>query len=212
MTGRERRALAVLVGGLAVADVARSAVVPQRWHLPFNLALGGFAVAVGRWGGLSVDELGCSPARARDGLVLGGKVFVGISALVAVAAVAGALEDDRTAGLSAGEAALRALVVIPAGTVVVEELIFRGALQGLLERVTTPGRALGVGAVLFGAWHLPPIWSNGALELVGTFVATTAAGVGFSWLRRRSGSVLAPMLAHLGTNSSTFALSWATSR
>jgi membrane protease YdiL (CAAX protease family) len=212
MSGRERRALALLVGGVAVAGIARSTVVPKRWHLPLNLAIGGFAVAVGRYGGLTVDELGCSPHRARDGLVLGGKVFAAISAVVAVAAVAGALEDERTADLSPVEVALRVLVVIPIGTVVVEELVFRGALQGLLERVTTPGRSLAVGAVLFGAWHLPPIWSNGPVELIVTFAATTAAGVGFSWLRRRSGSVLAPMLAHLGTNSTTFALSWASSR
>ncbi len=211
MIDRERRALAVLVGGLAAADVVRSAVVPRRWHLVFNVGIGAFAVAVGRWGGLSVDELGCSPQRARDGLVLGAKAFAAISAVVAVAAVAGALEDDRT-DVSATDAALRVLVVIPLGTVVVEELAFRGSLQGLLERVTSPGRALGWGAVLFGLWHLPPIWSDGPAVVVGTLAATTAAGVGFGWLRRRSGSVLAPMLAHLGTNSTTFALSWASSR
>lgn len=42
-----------------------------------------------------------------------------------------------------------------------------------------------------------------------TFLATTAAGVGFEWLRRRSGSLAAPALAHLATNSVTFAVAWA---
>ena len=48
-----------------------------------------------------------------------------------------------------------------------------------------------------------------ALTVAGTFVVTTIAGVGFLWLRTRSGSVVAPMLAHLATNSLTFAVAWA---
>jgi membrane protease YdiL (CAAX protease family) len=201
----------VLVAGLAVADVARSTVVPRRWHFPYNLAIGAFAVAVGRAGGLTIDELGCAPERARPGVVFGAKAFAAVSAVLVVAAVVGALEDDRT-DVSASEAARRTLVVIPLGTVLVEELVFRGALYGLLERLTTPGWAMAAGAVLFGLWHVPPIWGDGVATVGTTVVATTVAGVGFIWLRRRSGSVLAPMAAHVGTNSTTFALSWATSR
>ena len=36
----------------------------------------------------------------------------------------------------------RALVVIPIGTVLVEELLFRGVLLGLLQRIASAGRAL----------------------------------------------------------------------
>lgn len=208
---REKRALALLVGGLSVAVVLRSAVVPRRWHFPYNLAVGAFAVAVGRLGGLTVDDLGCSPTRARDGLRVGGSAFGLISAVLGAAAVAGLLEDDR-AEVSGGEMALKALVVIPLGTVLVEEVAFRGALHGLLAQVTTPARGLVIGSLLFGLWHLPPIWHDGAGSLAVTFAATAVAGAGFTWLRRRSGSIVAPMFAHLATNSTTFALSWATNR
>jgi membrane protease YdiL (CAAX protease family) len=44
--------------------------------------------------------------------------------------------------------------------------------------------------------------------IAATVVVTTAAGVGLAWLRVRSDSLLAPMLAHLATNSVTFALAW----
>ena len=205
----DRTALALLVGGLAVANVARSTVVPRRWHLPYNVAMATYAVAVARLGGLTTDELGLSRARVGDGARVGGVAFGAISAVVAIGAVAGALEDDRT-DVSAADMAVRALVVIPLGTVVAEELAFRGALHGLLSRVTSPRAALAAGSVLFGLWHVAPVWSQGPATIVGTTLATTVAGAGFVWLRRRSGSVLAPMLAHLGTNSTTFALSWAT--
>ena len=39
--------------------------------------------------------------------------------------------------------------------------------------------------------------------------AHVVAGVGFGWLRVKSGSLLAPVLAHIATNSLTFAIAWA---
>jgi membrane protease YdiL (CAAX protease family) len=206
---REERALALLVGGLGAAVVARSVVVPRRWHLPYNLAMGAFAVGVGRLGGLTAADMGCARRDVPAGLRVGGIAFAAVSSVVAVGAVAGLL-DDPEADVGAGEMALRVLVVIPVGTVVVEELVFRGALQGFLDRLTSPGPAMAIGAGLFGLWHVPPIWGEGVGVVVGTVAATTVAGVGFTWLRRRSGSIVAPMLAHLATNSTTFALSWAT--
>jgi membrane protease YdiL (CAAX protease family) len=43
-------------------------------------------------------------------------------------------------------------------------------------------------------------------------VATTAAGVLFSWLRARSGSLAAPVLLHLATNCVGPLVSWAVAR
>lgn len=203
----------ILLGiGLAAADVARSTIVPPRWHLVFTVALAVFAVGLALAAGLRADELGCSPAHLGAGLRFGGIAFAVISAVLAVAAVAGLLHDERTdVGVSA--MLVRVLVVIPVGTVLAEELIFRGALDGLLRRVMSPARAMAVGSVLFGLWHVPPIAGDHSPTAVfGTVAATTAAGAGFTWLRRRSGSILAPILAHLGTNSTTFALSWAVGR
>ncbi len=87
--------------------------------------------------------------------------------------------------------ALRAVVIIPIGTVLVEELAFRGTLDALLRRTMSPVRSMVAGALLFGAWHLPRILDDGVLVVIGTAAATASAGVGFIWLRRRSKSLLA---------------------
>lgn len=120
---------------------------------------------------------------------------------------------------------LRALIVIPIGTVLVEELAFRGVLLGLLDRVTSPGRALVASAVVFGLWHLLPVWRGGGAGELGdadgagrfgavaaTFVATFVAGLAFGWLRQRSASLLAPIAAHIATNSVVFVAAWSLAR
>jgi membrane protease YdiL (CAAX protease family) len=110
------------------------------------------------------------------------------------------------------------LIVIPLGTVFVEEVIFRGVLHGLLRRRFDIVRAGVIGATLFASWHLFPVWNSySGIEptdlnrwgnVAGTFVATFVAGIGFIWLRHRSQHLAAPMLAHIGTNSIPFALAW----
>jgi membrane protease YdiL (CAAX protease family) len=139
---------------------------------------------------------------------------VAISAVEVVAALAGLFDGaaDEYVDVGTGEMLLRVLVTIPIGTVAVEELIFRGSLHGLLTSVTSADRAMAAGAVLFGLWHVPAIAGDGVGTIVGTLAATTAAGVGFVWLRRRSDSLAAPILAHLATNSTAYALAWLVSR
>ncbi len=213
-----RVALAVSVGVLAVANGARSTVVPSAWHLAFNLATGVATVAIGLAAGLRSGDLGLRRERVGAGARLGGVVFAVIAVGVGLGGLLGLVTDER-ADVSAGAMALRALVVIPLGTVLVEELAFRGVLHGLLVRVTTTRWAIVAGAVLFGLWHVLPAWRGGGVDAaadldrsvtaLGTFVATTAAGLGFGWLRVRSDSLVAPVLAHVATNSVTFAVAWA---
>jgi membrane protease YdiL (CAAX protease family) len=44
--------------------------------------------------------------------------------------------------------------------------------------------------------------------VVGTVIATTAAGAAFGWLRYGSKSLVAPIAAHIATNSVAFATAW----
>ncbi len=223
-------ALVVVVALVAVANIARSLWVPGSVHLWFNLAFGAAVVGAGVViGSLTADELGVGRATWGAGLRLGGIVFAviagGLVVAVLVPALHGLLADDRTT-VSTGRMLLRVLVLIPIGTVLVEELVFRGVLHGLARRLADPvPAAVGV-AVLFGLWHLLPVWrSSGgegladggggggkAAAVAGTFVATFVAGLGFAWLRERSGSVIAPAAAHLATNSVAFAVAWAVAR
>jgi membrane protease YdiL (CAAX protease family) len=101
-------------------------------------------------------------------------------------------------------------------------------LLGLLARHRTPLTAAVASSLVFGLWHVLPtlerIASNPATRhrhgdlvksaaVVAAHVATTtAAGLGFSWLRLRTGSVIAPALAHAAPNVVGFAGGWAVSR
>lgn len=216
---RPGSALALLVGGLAAANVARSTIVPGAWHLPFNVGLGLFSLGVAAGTGLGRRDLGLDRAGLRCGARLGTAAFAVISVGVLALGSTGGLSGEK-GDLSAAEVAVRALVVIPLGTVLAEELAFRGTLHALLERVGGRRWAWAGGAVLFGLWHVFPAWRGGTVDsdladvgraasTAATFAATTAAGLGFIWLRVRSESLVAPVLAHLATNSVTFALAWA---
>lgn len=220
--GRTTTALAAVLVVLAVANVARSTVVPSGAHLVFNLSLAAVVTALGAWAQLSRVELGLDRTRLGAGLRLGLLAFAIVAVAIVGAALvsggSGAFDDDR-ARVDAGAMVLRVLVIIPLGTVLVEELMFRGVLHGLLSRLTTATGALVVGAIVFGLWHVFPAWraaEGGALDragvAAGTLAATTAAGVVFVWLRARSGSVVAPMLAHLATNSVAYATAWVLTR
>jgi membrane protease YdiL (CAAX protease family) len=83
-----------------------------------------------------------------------------------------------------------------------EELFFRGCLLRLLERALPPKRrilgggvgwALVISSALFAVVHLPRAGDPRAL-------ATFFPGLLFGWMRSATGSILAPSLAHAGSN------------
>jgi membrane protease YdiL (CAAX protease family) len=124
---------------------------------------------------------------------------------------------DRIAGATAGQAAYEALVRIPLGTALSEEVIFRGALLGVLSRYHRDLVANAVSSLLFGLWHIAPTlsrihatgqekspWQKAAL-VAGSVVLTTAAGFTLAWLRLRSGSIVAPWIAHSAANATGYA-------
>jgi membrane protease YdiL (CAAX protease family) len=123
-------------------------------------------------------------------------------------------------GLGAGATAFDVLVRIPIGTAFCEELIFRGAVLGVLLRHRTPVTAVAISSMMFGLWHVFPTLDTLHLNPVGDLVegstlrtveavigavaVTTAAGFGFSWLRLRANSVFAPIIAHGALNAAAF--------
>ena len=137
--------------------------------------------------------------------------------------------DVRITQATPAQAAYELLVRIPFATSASEELMFRSALEGILARYRSPPRAAFISALLFGAWHVLPalerLHSNPGLRSVheggvarraavvaGTVGITTAASLGLSWLRRRTGSVIASILLHYSINAGGFAGGWLASR
>ena len=118
----------------------------------------------------------------------------------------GVAADDRGAPGADGDGANAtsrrpaplAGVEIPLGTVWSEETVFRGGLQTLAARRSGPGGGRLLQAIAFGLWHIPDAKRRGTDRRHGA--GHGVAGWVFGWLAERSGSLLAPMLAHLAIN------------
>jgi membrane protease YdiL (CAAX protease family) len=178
-----------------------------------------FLLGVGRWAGLSWEALGLGAGTVSRGLRWGGGcaalVTAGYAVALAVPATHRFFRDTRYR-LATGPALATALLAVPLGTVVFEEVAFRGVLWGLFEQAAGVAWATAGTSLLFGLWHVLPALdlarTNTAVAgsgrrarvgpaVLGTVLFTAAAGVLFAELRRRSGSLLAPALLHWATNA-----------
>jgi uncharacterized protein len=114
-------------------------------------------------------------------------------------------------------ALVASMVIIPLQTVIPEELAFRGVLHGALHRAWGFRGVALVGSLLFGLWHVATslgltssnvgftrLFGGGVAGMLAgvtmAVLATGAAGFVFSWLRRRSGSLIAPIALHWSLN------------
>ena len=219
-------------GALLAWNAAVNRVVPSPAYVPANLAAAGLSLAAARRAGVSAAELGLDRQRAGRGLRVGLAAAAPVAAVVAVGAALPAtrrflVEDRRATTGGAGYALYHTLVRIPLGTAVAEEALFRGALLGLLTQRHPKARAVAVSSALFGCWHVLPTLDTLALNPLGATVGdragtggavlasvavTALAGLGFSWLRFRGDSVVAPVVAHAALNSSAFAAARLVSR
>lgn len=189
------------------------------WIAPVAaLALLGFA----RYRGLTWTQLGLGRDRLRSGLLWGG----GAIAVVAGIYLAGILLPlsrpaflDSRYHLGLSGALLTAFVIIPVGTVLIEEVAFRSVLWGMLSRHMKVWRVLITSSLLFGLWHVLPslhldsanrgvndVMSHagtaaGVITIAATVAFTALGGVVAGELRRRSGSLLASAGMHWATNA-----------
>jgi uncharacterized protein len=202
---------------LAVATVVDRAVPGA--HVAVGLGLAACLVVIARADGLTPADLGLArstwPSGLRWGAAAAALVGVAYALAYLVPAVRHAVPDD--AG-DIGRATLWAvLVVVPLGTVLPEELAFRGLLLPLLGRRHGVRAATLLSSALFGLWHVLASLGGGTANatiasavggdaagtvarVVVTVVFTSLAGVVLCALRLRSGSLLAPVLAHWTVN------------
>jgi membrane protease YdiL (CAAX protease family) len=183
--------------GLAAALVGWSFTAglqhPWRRHPVVQAALGSALAAATR------APLGLRPPQLRSGLRLGAAA----AGLVAAGVMAGSALPRVRDGMAERELPQRPgrwlAVEIPLGTVWSEETAFRGALATLAARGFGPTGGRLVQAAAFGLSHVPDARETGT-PVLGTVALTGLAGWMFAWMAERSGSVLAPMLAHLAIN------------
>lgn len=197
--------------------------VPGNLYVPANAALALVLVLGARWAGLGPSQVGLSGLG--PGLRWGGAIVaiiaVGLAVALAVPALRPLLADRRVAGITTAALAWRTLVRIPIGTALLEEVAFRGVLHGLFDEARGVLWAVAGSAAAFGLWHIGPAlelvranrfgWGPGltALFVAGAVVGTAAGGVVLSWLRIRTGGIVAPLVVHASANSlATLAAFW----
>ncbi|APU20000.1 CAAX protease self-immunity [Actinoalloteichus sp. GBA129-24] len=216
---------------LAAGTVSTNVILPPKAYPVGGLSITVAALCVARRCGLSRDDIGLGSASVPSGLRVGGAATAVVSGLglaaLAVPALRRAFEDDRAAEAGVGELLWTVLIRIPVGTVLAEEVAFRGVLPALTGSGTgSPGRAMIVSAGMFGLWHVLPAMSlagdnraveatvgRGRLPTVLLGVSSTfLVGLALHALRVRGRGVLAPALVHLATNSGGYLVSWLVQR
>lgn len=176
-------------------------------------------LAIGAAAGLGWADVGLGPGWLVRGLLWGGLPALVLLAGLRVAAARPATADrlrDARVGATPREVRYQALVRVPFGTVLLEEVGFRGVLLGLLAAQTSTAWAVAWSALLFGLWHVLPTAAAARADtvvtralggprpgrvVVGGVVATAVVGVGLAVLRLAAASLLAPALLHLASNS-----------
>lgn len=209
----DARAQAISIIG--AYNLVQNRLLPVTWYVPANLLASAALLAVARRAGCTWRDLGLERGDVARGIEVGlagaGLAAAGATALVARSAWRERLLDERAAGQETEDVLFHTLVRFPLGTALFEEIAFRGVVEATWTNSGANEReAATVAAVLFGLWHLIPtvdaLGGNPVSEgmgpglragaAVGGAIITVLASFGFSWLRRRSGSLLAPWLTH----------------
>lgn len=176
-------------------------------------------VALVRSRGLGWAELGLSREHWKSGT---GYALGAVALVVSVIAIGALLPWTRPMFMNNNYATISgaliaSMVIIPLQTVIPEELAFRGVLHGALDRAWGWRGVAAAGSLLFGLWHIATslgltasnvgftrIFGGGVMGTVAgvtlAVVATGFAGFVFTWLRRRSGSLIAPIALHWSLN------------
>lgn len=220
--------LAVIVA-LVVLNVVNNRVAPQTHYLLWSFGGSVALLALGLLDGNSWVDMGLGWGYFIPGLIWAGICVAGVTAVYLVGSVFRktrvAFHDERMTDLSGGRLVFQALVEVPFGTVLLEEVAFRAVLFSMLARRYGLVWGIVISSVLFGLWHvLPSIGTHeqnpalgsvvgegrrgNVLAVVLSVLTTTVAGALFCGLRLISGSVLAPMGLHWATNGLGYAFSW----
>jgi membrane protease YdiL (CAAX protease family) len=219
------------VGVLVLFTVARAAGLlgpPKYVYVSVGLLTVALVLIAWSAGGTRAD-LGLGRTDVCAGVRYGAGAFGIVLLVLIVAAVIpatnGFLHDSR-AKIDGSRLLYELAVSIVLLTAIPEEFAFRGVLLGSALRLWGPWRASLITSALFGLWHIEPTLhtmsdnrlvagastSVGGQVLVvfGSVAVTFIAGLVFCWLRLRSRSLIAPVMAHVATNGVALAVAWFT--
>jgi uncharacterized protein len=212
--------LPAVVAILVAVNLLNNRLLPRAYVLTCLLGAG-LLLLVARADGCSWADLGLGRGSYGPGLrwsaVLVVAVLLGYLVAAALPVTHLAFVDARVTRLPAAAVPWHVLVRIPLGTVLLEEVAFRGVLYAMLARRYGVVAAVAGSSLLFGLWHVLPSLglarANAAVSrlvgagaagtvttTVGAVLGSAIAGVALCELRRRSGSLLAPCALHWALN------------
>jgi uncharacterized protein len=172
--------------------------IPAQRRTPLQAGLAGLLVVVTR------VPLGICPPRLwaglRLGLAAGSVAATGVVAATSVPAVRLSMVSRELPRSTSAWLAMQ----IPLGTVWAEEAAFRAVLTAAGARAFGVWGSRLLLAAAFGLSHIADARATGE-PVAPTVLATGAAGWVFGWLAECSGSLVAPMLAHLAINEAAAA-------
>lgn len=224
------RRIVAIVAAILLLTTATTLVnrVLPGWAYPVTgvVAVAGL-LGLARWSGLRFRAIGLDRRYVRRATVFG---LVGLAVVTLAFGVAMAVPDLRTVfddgrigSLGLGALLWVTLVRIPLGTVLLEEVAFRGVLPALFgggERWRW-GPVLAASA-LFGLWHVLPSFALTRNAAVGAvfggvplvvvsvlaMIAAAGAGVFLLWWRHTGRGLIAPAMVHIATNSGGVLAAW----
>jgi len=228
---RQRRliALCVAIAVLAISNVMSNRILPSWAYVPWNLSMAFVLLGIAYRGGAGPVAVGLGIRHWHRPVGVGLLLFGGTALLFAlgmiVPATQSAFIDTRIGDADVAQMLWVVLVQIPLGTVVLEEVAFRGVLPALMG--ASPAirwrwiPVLGA-SILFGLWHiLPSIGIDNANAAVGgalghnqmltttlAVLSMTVAGVAMCALAHLGKGIKTTMLLHWATNSLGFFAAW----
>jgi CAAX protease family protein len=210
--------IAVVVVVLVLTNLIAHFTTPWASIATVPAAAVGLVILV-RCNGLDWAELGLGREHWKSGL---GYALAAVTVVGSVIGIGVLLPMTRPMFMNhhyatISGALVASMVVIPLQTVIPEELAFRGVLHGALNRAWGFRGVALMGSLLFGLWHVATslgltssnvgftrLFGGGVVGMLAgvtlAVLATGAAGFVFSWLRRRSGSLIAPIALHWSLN------------
>jgi membrane protease YdiL (CAAX protease family) len=228
---RRRRliALGVAIAVLAFSNVMSNRILPSWAYVPWNLSMAFVLLGIAYRGGAGPVAVGLGIRHWHRPVGVGLLLFGGTALLFAlgmiVPATQSAFIDTRIGDADVQQMLWVVLVQIPLGTVVLEEVAFRGVLPALMGG--SPAirwrwiPVLGA-SILFGLWHILPsmgidnanaavggaLGHNQVLTTTLAVASMTVAGVAMCALAHLGKGIKTTMLLHWATNSLGFFAAW----
>jgi len=175
--------------------------VPTKYHLYLNISITALAILLGFSFGLNVEQMGLALGKILPGIFIAFAAVVVIVLFTSIVATIPVLRrfflGDNLAHASGKLITYEATIRVPFGTALIEEVLFRGVLLGLLLQHNSSLVAILISAIIFGLWHIFPtiamLENNKILakankdlrrrkygSIIGVVLITASAGVVFA--------------------------------